>query len=251
MNRPLVSIITVVLNGERHIESAIQSVINQTYKNIEYIVLDGKSIDKTIDLIKKYENYISFFESKKDNGLYQAINRGIEISKGSYIKILNSDDILDSRAIEENIKAFNEIEDDIGKYVVNSYLDRIDLLGNSLSIWDNKGKIIKGYDQFLHPTWLVPKSIYNEFGYYNEDYKVSSDYEYYLRLKSNGILFKTIKKPLVKFRLAGASYGLQGMKEDLDINLKYTNIYSSYWHYYKNTTFKVLKLIKDKLLGND
>ena len=132
MDKPLVSIITVVLNGERHIESAIQSVINQTYKNIEYIILDGQSTDKTVDIIKKYENYISFFESKKDNGLYQAINRGIEISKGSYIKILNSDDILDSRAIEENLKAFEE-EKNSNCFVVNSYLKRIDLDGNFLS----------------------------------------------------------------------------------------------------------------------
>ena len=250
MDKPLVSIITVVLNGERHIESAIQSVINQTYKNIEYIILDGQSEDNTIDIIKKYENYISFFESKKDNGLYEAINRGIELSKGSFIKILNSDDMLDPIAIEENLKVFEE-EGGSNSFVVNSYLKRIDLNGNFLSIWKNKGKIINGYDQFLHPTWLVPKAIYNKFGYYDESYKVSSDYEYYLRLKFNDVLFKTIKHPLVMFRVAGLSYGLKGMKEDLEINLKYTNIFSSYWHYYKNTILKVLKSIKDKLLGND
>jgi len=158
--------------------------------------------------------------------------------------------MLDPIAIEENLKVFEE-EDGSNSFVVNSYLKRIDLNGNFLSIWKNKGKIINGYDQFLHPTWLVPKAIYDKFGYYDESYKVSSDYEYYLRLKFNDVLFKTIKHPLVMFRVAGLSYGLRGMKEDLDINLKYTNVFSSYWHYYKNTILKVLKSIKDKLLGND
>jgi len=250
-NLPLVTIITVVLNGEKYIESAIKSVINQTYKNIEYIILDGQSKDKTIDIIRKYSNHISFFESKKDNGLYEAINRGIRIAKGSYIKILNSDDVLEPNAIEENINAFNEIDKKKQKYVVNSYLKRIDINGNFLSIWDNKGKIIKGYDQFLHPTWLVPKSIYNEFGCYSETYKVSADYEYYLRLKSMGVIFKTIKKPLVMFRLGGVSYGFEGMKEDLEINLRYANIFSAYWHYFKNLILKRLKGYKDKFFGHD
>tara|TARA_X000000368_G_scaffold89881_1_gene68582 strand:- start:18348 stop:19109 length:762 start_codon:yes stop_codon:yes gene_type:complete len=246
-SKPLVTIITVVLNGEKFIEDAIKSVMNQTYKNIEYIILDGKSVDKTIDIIKKYEEFITFFESNKDNGLYSAINKGIKISSGEFIKILNSDDKLHPEAIEKNIDLFMKEDNLNHNFVVNSYLERIDLNGKRLAIWDNKGKIINGYEQFLHPSWLVPKRIYEDNGLYNEEYKVSADYEYYLRLKSKKINFRTIQIPLVSFRPGGISYGFKGMKEDLDINLKYFNFIISYWHYVKNVGFKTLKLIKDSI----
>ena len=244
---PLVSIITVVLNGEDYIEDAIKSVAKQTYQNIEYIVLDGMSSDNTLKIISNYMDIISIFESKEDDGLYNAINKGIELSSGEFIKILNSDDMLHPEAIEKNIDIYINQNNSNDRFVVNSYLERIGLDGEHLAIWDNKGKIINGYDQFLHPSWLVPKKIYTEIGLYDEEYKVSADYEYYLRLKSKKISFRTIKIPLVSFRLGGISYDLKGMKEDLDINLKYFNYVISYWHYIKNVSLKTLKLIKDSI----
>ncbi len=244
---PLVSIITVVLNGEDYIEDAIKSVAKQTYENIEYIVLDGMSSDNTLKIISNYMDIINIFESKEDDGLYNAINKGIELSSGEFIKILNSDDILHPEAIEKNIDIYINQNNSSNRFVVNSYLKRIGLDGEHQAIWDNKGKIINGYDQFLHPSWLVPKNIYTEIGLYDEEYKVSADYEYYLRLKSKKISFRTIQSPLVSFRLGGISYDLKGMKEDLHINLKYFNYVISYWHYIKNVSLKTLKLIKDSI----
>ena len=91
-NKPLVSIVTVVYNGENFLEETIKSVINQTYENIEYIIIDGGSTDGTVDIIKKYEDKINYWVSEKDAGIYDAMNKGIEAFKGDYINFLNAGD---------------------------------------------------------------------------------------------------------------------------------------------------------------
>ena len=91
-NQNYISIITVVLNGEKTLERTIKSVINQSYKNFEHIVIDGGSTDGTIKILKKYSKKISYWKSEKDKGIYDAMNKGIKKSKGNIIGILNSDD---------------------------------------------------------------------------------------------------------------------------------------------------------------
>ena len=92
IKKPLISIITVVFNGEKKLEKTISSVINQTYDNLEYIVIDGSSKDGTIDIIKKYEDKINYWVSEKDSGIYEAMNKGILASKGDYINFMNAGD---------------------------------------------------------------------------------------------------------------------------------------------------------------
>jgi glycosyltransferase involved in cell wall biosynthesis len=94
INKPLISIITVVLNAEQYIENTIQSVINQSYDNIEYIIIDGGSTDKTLSIIKKYDKYIDFWISEPDNGIYDAMNKGVSFARGEWIYFINADDIL-------------------------------------------------------------------------------------------------------------------------------------------------------------
>src|ERR1700739_1974354 len=89
---PLVSVITVVYNGAKFIEQAIQSVLNQSYKNIEYIVIDGGSNDGTVDIIKKYDKQINYWQSERDGGIYFAMNKGVSLATGELIGILNTDD---------------------------------------------------------------------------------------------------------------------------------------------------------------
>ena len=91
-NKPLVSIITSVLNGDKNLEGTIKSIVNQTYTNIEYIIIDGGSSDKTIDIIKKYENKISYWVSEKDAGIGDAFNKGIRVAKGDYINFQGDGD---------------------------------------------------------------------------------------------------------------------------------------------------------------
>src|SRR4051812_41105410 len=89
---PLISVITVVYNGAATLERTIKSVLKQTYKNIQYIIIDGRSNDGTIDIIKKYEKYISYWVSEPDKGIYDAMNKGVAAATGTLVGILNSDD---------------------------------------------------------------------------------------------------------------------------------------------------------------
>ena len=91
-NQPLISIITVVRNGEVHLEEAIKSVLNQSYGNIEYVVIDGNSTDSTLDIIRKYEDRIDYWISEPDKGISDAFNKGIALCKGEWIGIINADD---------------------------------------------------------------------------------------------------------------------------------------------------------------
>ena len=98
--RPLFTIITAVYNGERYIEQTIKSVLNQKFKNFEYIIIDGKSTDKTMEIVNKYKNKVDLIISKKDKNLWDALNKGIKLSRGKIIAIINSDDKYNSNALK-------------------------------------------------------------------------------------------------------------------------------------------------------
>ena len=113
IKKPLISIITVVFNGEKKLEKTILSVINQTYDNLEYIVIDGSSKDGTIDIVKKYEDKINYWVSEKDSGIYEAMNKGILASKGDYINFMNAGDFFTKNNLVSevvNILASEEID---------------------------------------------------------------------------------------------------------------------------------------------
>ena len=98
--KPLVSIVTIVYNGEKHLEQTIQSVLNQTYSNIEYIIIDGGSKDNTINIIEKYSDRLAYWISEKDNGISDAFNKGIAKSTGEIVGLINADDWYDFDAIK-------------------------------------------------------------------------------------------------------------------------------------------------------
>ena len=106
--KPIVSIITPNFNGKEYLEETIKSVMKQTYKNIEYIIIDGGSKDGSDKIIKKYKKHINYYESKKDNGIFHAVHKGILKSKGKYILWINSDDILHPKAAENIVKIFKK-----------------------------------------------------------------------------------------------------------------------------------------------
>lgn len=243
---PLVSVVTVVFNGESFLQETINSVVQQSYENIEYIIVDGESSDGTLDIIRRNEDKIDYWLSEKDDGLYDAMNKAIQLCHGIAVKLINADDLLKPDAIEKCIKVFMDQQD--SNFVINGYLERIDMQGNVTATWTNKGKIIRGYDEFLHPSWFVPMKVYKNYGLYSTEYKVSSDYEYYLRLKRQDIPFVTIQSPLVSFRLGGVSYGLQGVKEDLRINKIYAGVVVSYYDFCKKVFFKKMQKIKNTII---
>ena len=119
-DKPIVSIVTVVFNDENNIESTIKSVINQSYNNIEYIIIDGGSSDNTIDIIKKYEDYIDFWISEPDNGIYDAMNKGIDYATGDWINFMNSGDLYNNETTIDSIFATDheKVSFIYGKYIV-------------------------------------------------------------------------------------------------------------------------------------
>lgn len=196
-----VSIITVVFNGAKTIEQTIKSVINQSYKDIEYIIIDGGSTDRTLDVIKKYEKYISHVVSEPDKGIYDAMNKGIRKATGDIIGIINSDDWYEENTISQVVENFLTFEPEL-------------VYGNINFIQEN-GKIEKSkkysldeiWDKMVtpHPSVFIRKDIYDKYGLFNTEYKVAADYELILRLYSKGIKFSYIDDVLANFRIGGYS----------------------------------------------
>ena len=215
-NTPLVSIITVVYNGEKYLEQTIQSVINQTYKNIEYLIIDGGSTDKTLDIIKQYEKHISYWVSEADNGLYDAMNKGIGIAKGELIGMINSDDWYEKEAVEIMVEAYKNNPD---KNIFHA--DRFDIDANG-------GKVVRKFHTsnfkfkyygmtYNHPSMFITKNEY-AIHLYNPKLKSHSDYQFvleaYLKNKNN---FFYLPRPIVNYRLDGISANMHWIESSIDV----------------------------------
>ena len=175
-NLPLISVITVVLNGKKFLQQSINSVLNQSYKNYELIIVDGQSTDGTLDIIKKNNSKIDYWLSERDKGLYHAMNKGIKLSRGSLISILNSDDIFYKHTLKTAVNYFNRY-----KY--------IDFLFGSVI----KYKLLYGYRPWkirwsfgFYTThsigFFIRKKAQKKVGYYKTKYKYSPDYDLFYRM---------------------------------------------------------------------
>jgi len=216
-----VSIITVVWNNKETIKDAIDSVLDQTYKDIEYIIIDGASTDGTVDIVKSYGDKITKFISEPDKGLYDAMNKGIALATGDIVGILNSDDMYASSDIIEKI--VYEFEN---KNIDSLYGDLVYVSENDTSkvvrYWKSKeykkGLFQKGWHP-AHPTFFVKKEIYNRYGVFNINFKIAADYELMLRfLEKYQITSSYINEIFVKMRLGGASN--QSIKNIIKANLE-------------------------------
>ncbi len=198
---PLVSIITVVFNGAKHVEQTINSVLNQSYKNIEYIIIDGGSTDGTIDIIKRYESKIDYWQSEHDGGIYVAMNKGISLANGELIGIINADDFYLPDAIEKIIEVDTIEHADI--YHGNMQY----VTENGESILSAKPDITKMDEMpaIFHPTCFVKKSVYDKAGMFDTQYKISADYDFLLRCLKQNFTFYYIPQTLTCFRLGGMS----------------------------------------------
>jgi len=198
LDRPLVSVITIVFNGEKYIEHAMQSVLKQSYDNVEYIVIDGGSTDGTLDIIKKYDDQVDYWVSETDDGIADAFNKGISLCAGEIIGIINADDWYELDAIEKimecntrpavfcgNVQYWDEGEKD---YV---FTTNIHGLPNEMTL--------------NHPAIFVSASIYQKYGVFDSKYKYAMDYELLLRFYTKGVEFVRVDSVLSNMRLAGLS----------------------------------------------
>lgn len=173
-NKPLISIITVVYNGEKYLEETIQSVINQTYDNVEYIIIDGGSKDGTIEIIKKYEDKIDYWVSEKDGGIYDAMNKGIKlVSEFSNINLLNAGDVLfDNNTLGKVSNFINNFKDDIiyGNTAIGENL-------NNYVVWEAKINEMSNYMSINHQSIFIPQKIHKQHALYSSKYKIAADYD--------------------------------------------------------------------------
>ena len=197
-----ISIITVTKNSEKFLVENINSLKNQSYKNFEHIIIDGKSTDKTLEIIKKHEDIIDYWVSESDNGLYDAMNKGIKVSTGDIIGILNSDDIYFSDALKLVNRYFSERENldflfgtvEKHKLMHGYYPDRI--------------KWTFGFYTTHSVGFFIKKSSQMKVGFYDTRYKYSADYDLFYKMivKKKMIGVATKKDEIFgKFRQGGLS----------------------------------------------
>lgn len=209
------SIITVCLNSEATIRQTIESVLQQTYKNIEYIIVDGGSTDKTLDIIQEY---IPLFDgrmqyiSEKDNGIYDAMNKGILRATGEVVGIINSDDWYEKNALEKVAEGFGDAEADIvygEMWLINQSGER------EYHTWHSTFP--------PHPGTFVRREVYEKYGMFDLKYRIAADRELLLRFMADGVRFKHIDAILTNFRRTGISNTriLECAEETYEIDLKY------------------------------
>jgi glycosyltransferase involved in cell wall biosynthesis len=205
-----VTIITVTYNSAKWLEQCIQSVIGQHYHDIEHIIIDGGSTDATLDIIKRYEPHIAQWISEKDDGMYDAINKGMKMATGDIIGTLNSDDILASRDVIGSIVnsfTYYDVEAVYGDivYVQPSNTQQI------IRVWKgneyNRQKFKFGWMP-AHPSFYISKKLIERCGYYETHFYSASDYEFMTRyLYYYKVNARYLPKLVVKMRAGGMSNG--------------------------------------------
>ncbi len=214
-----VSIITVSYNAEKTIEQTINSVLNQTYPNIEYIIIDGNSQDGTLGIINKYKHRISQIVNEPDNGIYDAMNKGLKLVTGDIVGIINSDDWYELNAIEIIINVI--------------YNTGADIVYGKLNVIENE-KVVRQTNEIPlenmwhtmsvpHPATFVKRSVYDRVGLFDVSYNIAADYDFLLKAYSEGIIFKYINSVIANFRSNGVSSTklVECAEETKRVTLKY------------------------------
>lgn len=202
-NVPLITIITVVLNGEQFIEKTIKSILNLKYPNIEYIIIDGGSSDGTLEKIIKYQDHIDYWVSEKDKGLYNAMNKGIELAVGKYVGILNAGDCYESTCAFNVFKICNRKSFD---FISGSIL----MIDGSkkwyLMPWNrlNTKNILS--TPFPHPACFVSLNLYKKIGSFDENLKISADHDFMIRCIKENIDIAISDKIFTNYIKEGVAY---------------------------------------------
>lgn len=215
-NKPLVSVITVVFNGEKYLEETIQSVITQTYDNVEYIIIDGGSTDGTLDIIKKYDDKINYWVSEEDGSIYDAMNKGLKLATGEYIGILNADDFYEPFTIEKSLALIinNNVDYSVAKV---QYVNTKNIISPIYPL--EKNKI---YQEMFYPhiSAFIPRIAYKKVGLFNTKFKIAGDHDMALRIHLAG--FNAIYLDEIVGRLTenGISAGISSNKESLNVAIE-------------------------------
>lgn len=199
---PLISIVTVCLNASKTIAKCIESVLSQTYPRVEFIIVDGVSNDETLEIIKKYDNSIDYFISEPDDGVYDALNKGVSLANGDYIMLLHAYSCYSKDCLSELVHARNEKQADL----VSARLHYVDESGVFKSVspkqqWDESAL-------FQNPlrleTMLVPAEVYEKFGAFDLNYQAIADDQFVIKLYEAGLTHSLLDKPVMESRCPNA-----------------------------------------------
>jgi glycosyltransferase involved in cell wall biosynthesis len=220
--KPLISVITVVLNGEKYLKKAILSINKQTYDNVEYIIVDGGSKDGTLDIIREHENFIDIWISEKDNGIYNAMNKGIALSKGDYVGFVGSDDYLYPNTL-------GKIAEIVKKSSIDYTVGPVDIINANEKIIETvlvlpnflyKNRFI--FDMATHHlAFYVSRRIIDKVGNFDEAFSIRSDYDMTIRVISASRNNFHFVDSIGSFREGGISGSYQSYFESYNILRKH------------------------------
>lgn len=214
IDQPLVTIVTVTFNAERHLAQALQSILNQTYYNIELIVIDGGSTDTTLDIITSFEDRIDYWQSEPDTGIYDAMNKGLSLARGRWIGFKNADDWYVGDAIETLIRSAQAVEADV--FYGNSYsVIQEDPLQVSPFFTDHRS--LGGNPGIDHRSSFVKTELHKRIKF-NLGYRLAADFDVFWRLKKADAQFYHMERFIAYKRYGGASDGAEILKEGFQIN---------------------------------
>lgn len=232
----IISIITVSYNAVKTIEETIKSVIEQSYDNLEYIIIDGKSTDGTLNIIKKYKKYINYWISEPDNGIYDAMNKGVKIATGNYLFFLGADDRILPNVVS-NI--FNDLLDNKPKLICGNIIYESNL---NKRVKSNISKKIYLHNTIHHQSAFYHKELFSDFKY-DLNYKITADYEL------NIIIFLKYRKDMKYINLDIADCNDDGISRIniLEAQLEMMEIRNKYFSYIQNLILDFVAMLKMKI----
>lgn len=260
-HKPLFSIITVCYNSEKTIARTIESILAQEFKDYEYIIVDGNSNDNTLNIIHEYEPKFEGrikIKSEADKGIYDAFNKGIQRSNGTYVWIVNSDDFI----AKDALSVLSNYIKDLNKSslpIISAGMNFIKISGEIKSYYSSKINLKEAYKKnhmgVMHPATLVPKKIYEQYGPYDENFKICADIDWFFRMYKLGVQINLIDNIITNMTEGGVSTQLIYSKSAKDrwrlFRKKYNNIfYQSYFFALWSLQFFKIKFSEHYLKNN-
>jgi glycosyltransferase involved in cell wall biosynthesis len=254
---PLITVITVVFNGEEFLEKTIQSVINQTYDNVEFIIIDGGSNDRTLEIIRKYEYAINYWVSEKDNGIYDAMNKGVTLSSGSWLNFMNAgDQFVNSHKIAEIVGSLVDFEG-----IFSAKVEIVNSDGVSLGYCHpNKPcepQLILKENCIAHQSAFTSIAVFKKIGLFKNIYKIQGDYDFWIRAYVSKIPYKFVNTEVSFFANNGISSERRNyptaLREAIDIysNYKVYPAYKLFFMYIFKLGFYSVKSLLILIMGNE
>ena len=242
-----ISVITISFNAEKHIERTIQSVINQTFSDIEYIIIDGASKDKTVDIIKKYDEKITFWQSEPDKGLYNAMNKGIKQAAGEYLIFMNAGDCFSSKdTVTEIFNSSSELQDVY--YGETLIVDEQDKEVGMRRLSTPKELTWKSYKRGMrvsHQAFIARVELVD---FYDETYKYSSDFDWCINILKKAEKIKNTNLIITRYLDGGLTKQnlVPSLKERFKIMTKYYGLVPTIFNHFVLGTKLLFFMLKNK-----